>query len=183
MKKVTTVLTFENTNLFALEPEVLSSLFNWFSKAHRIHFSKVNFAWDNESYFVPISGDYEVLGELIEIRQYGWLEFMELIRDTKSTLYFATELENTEQLNKYFNVEYISRVDYPSTVTLLENLGLVKTKESESFIATDPRVFSVLDFDDNDASQKWYEVDILGTPYGNEITADVVDLFDKYKRL
>lgn len=183
MEKVTTVLTtFENTNLFASEQEVLSLLFNWFKKANRIHFSKVNFVWDEESSFVPMSGDYEVLGKTIEIKQYRWLEFMELIRDTKTTLYFAIKLENLEQLNKYFNVEYVSRVDYPSTITHLEIAGLVKTKESESFIATDPRVFYIVNFDNHDTPLLWYEVDILGTPYGNEITTSVVELFDKYER-
>lgn len=182
MEKVTSVLTFENTNLFVSEPEVLSSLFNWFTEAYRIHFSKVNFVWNGSS-FIPLSGDYNILGKEIEIKQYAWVEFMELIRDTKTTLYFATKLEkNIDRLDKYFSVEYISKVDYPSTISHLETLGFVKTKESESFIATDPRVFSIVNFDDYDASNLWYEVDILGTPYGNEITNNVVELFDKYKQ-
>jgi hypothetical protein len=108
---------------------------------------------------------------------------MELIRDTKTILYFSTKLEkNIDELNKYFSVEYISSVDYPSTITHLETLEFVKTKESESFIATDPRVFSIVNFNDYDAPNLWYEVDILGTPYGNEITTRVVELFDKYER-
>lgn len=181
MEKITTVLTLENTNLFVCEAKVLSLLFSWFKQACRIHFSKVNFAWDDEQpSFVPVSGDYEVLGKTIEIKRYEWSEFIELISNTKTILYFATKLEkNIEQLNKYFIVEYVSSIDYPSTITRLEIAGFVKTKESESFIATDPRVFSIVNFDDHDASILWYEVDILGTPYGNEITARVVELFDK----
>jgi len=182
MEKVATTLTLENTDLFASEPEFLSLLFKCFSEAYRIHFSKVNFVW-NESSFIPLSGDYDILGGEIEIKQYEWVEFMELIRDKKPTLYFSTKLEkNIDQITKYFNVEYIYSVDYPSTITHLETLGLIKTKESESFIATDPRVFSVVNFNNQDAPILWYEVDILGTPYGNKITSQVVELFDKYEK-
>jgi len=183
MEKITTVLTFENTNLFMSEQEeVRCSLFNWFAEAYRICFSGVNFVWNGSS-FIPLSGNYNILGKEIEIKQYEWAEFMELIRDTKTILYFSTKLEkNIDELNKYFSVEYISSVDYPSTITHLETLEFVKTKESESFIATDPRVFSIVNFNDYDAPNLWYEVDILGTPYGNEITTRVVELFDKYER-
>lgn len=178
MKKVETILKFKNTNLFADREVSTKLLFKWFSEAYKIHFSKVNFVW-SESSFIPLSGDYSVLGKTIEIKQYEWPEFMELIRNNKTTLYFTGKIEKDQQPSKYFSVKnYVSRIDYPLTITHLETLGLVKTKESESFIATDPRVFSITN---HDTPVLWHEVDILGTPYGNEITNNILELFGKYK--
>ena len=49
---------------------------------------------------------------------------------------------------------------------------MVNIKESKSFLATDNRMFSFSD-------DEWFEVDILGTPFGEKHANKILDLYNK----
>jgi hypothetical protein len=155
-------------------PHDIMSVFKLFCKAYKICALEVSFLWTDDQYFIPTSGDYNILGVSLEIKQYIWLELLEIIYDNEVSLYF-NEYPNFKEdilcMSSYpSEIKYFSRINYPSTITHLEKLRLVKTKPSISFLSTDGRSFCICEKDKNN---DWYEVDILGTPYGKDI-ADVV---------
>lgn len=171
MEKVEIVVKFEFRKNMSHD---IMSVFKLFCKAYKICALKVSFLWNDEQYFVPISGDYNILGISIEIKQYNWSELLEIIYGNEVTLYFNEYTDFKEDflcLDSYLpEIKYFSRINYPSTITHLEKLGLVKTKPSVSFLSTDGRSFCI---SEKDKSDDWYEVDILGTTYGKNI-ADLV---------
>ena len=192
MEKVETILKFDFRKSNLLDHDI-DTLFKLFCKAYKICFNMVCFKWDESSSFIPLSGDYYVLGILIEIKKYDWSEFLEMIINHEVTLQFGTEIKfdkgNYEPVSYSYELKYIRNVDHQSTITHLENLGLVTTKLSESFISTDPRVFCVIEevemrnkdciSNDERINVVWHEVDILGTPYGKEITKYISTLFHR----
>jgi len=179
MKKVEVTLKIEFQQN---ENHDTDSFFKLFCKAYRICVHNVNFMWDCDQYFVPTSGDYNILGVTVEIKQYDWMEFLEIIHGHEVILHFNQYPNFEEDIlcmgNYPSEIKYFPRIDYPSTITRLEMLGLVKTKPSVSFLSTDGRSFCIVEKDVS-VETEWYEVDILGTPYGKDI-ADVV--FQLYQR-
>lgn len=183
MEKIESTLTFQKKNIRIHDDET-TIICGWLEEAYKIEFSCVDFMRD-EDFFMPMRGGYDILGKTIEIKKYEKPEFLKLIGTDRVKLYFNKEIVNGRKLNDISYMIQIARmIDYPSTITYLEKLGLVKTRESESFIATDPRVFS-LNYQEgkpNETDGSWYEVDILGTPYGKEITSYVLDLYKRIKK-
>ncbi len=155
-------------------------LLSYFQKALNITvpFSDKNvvFAWNiDDASFRPIKGDYEILGTIIPIRQYTWKELSEICFSEIQkfvTLSFDCHLHIPFcERHLLGNIEYREYIDYSATITELEKQNLVKTRPSTSCLATDNRCFSFSD-------DKWWEVDLLGTFFGDEITEKVLSLFE-----
>ena len=145
-------------------------------EASIIEINECSFVYNKEGdFYHPTEGDAKILGVSIPIKEMTLVMIEDLINLTKSnvklTYYEKVDLE--EQLLDYkkYKVFYVNRLNYIETLDTLERKGCIKTKESKSFIATDPRVFS---FD----NENWYEVDILGTSFGKEQTGKLVSMYN-----
>lgn len=102
----------------------------------------------------------------------SWEEIVALMDDTCTTEIIIRDEIPTQDILKLFDTcEFLSYVNYPKTITALENLKVVETKQTSSFMFSDSRKFSII------GEEEWYDVDILGTIFGQEITARITELF------
>lgn len=149
------------------------------------------FSYRGDGSFWPISGDMLVNYEgvnfesthdpqnpgYIAIKNYTWQELLDAIpNDAAISLFFNKNISGQDLFDKE---EKSIIIDYSETITYLENVGIVDTKISENWLTTDGRVFRFWDFNPDE----WWEVDILGTPYGAEITTKIVEIFVQAQKL
>jgi len=148
----------------------------YFKLVDEISFKNVIFEYNNENLsYNPVSGDYNVLGVIIPLKEYSWNELKEIIGDDRVVLNVNKRIDGDD----FFDIEEIeSFVDYSKLVTELESLNLIKTKPSKSWIANDTRIFSFGDLDDN-GDEIWFEVDILGTFFGKDYFSRLKNMFDE----
>lgn len=174
-----TLFTHQNNNPLVSDP-------NWYHKyfkdATEIIFPvyKIHFGWN------PIDDTFRPLkesGDIIQIKEYKWPEFINMVSQlcgaTKEKviiwLCFNHLLILSDFEYGFFNGRKCnSIIDYPSTITNLEKKGLVEIEPSLSHIATDERRFRMLDNSNND---DWWEVDILGTTYGSEVSKEILKMY------
>lgn len=110
-------------------------------------------------------------------------------------LYFSIpvipkELAISSEIVRY---EYSHSINYPSTISFLKKKYLVETQTSSSFMTTDGRQFRLAPEFKNELTQNsiikeyvamdidvwdWWEVDILGTQFGREISKIVDVLYE-----
>lgn len=192
VRKVTVTITK------MLEPETLFFLLKDCNFIHLIYddesitiFEKI----DN-SHFFPSQGkylvdcSYELTGNYIHIKSYSleeitsviFLSFNKQVHNsiTSSTCstsdfthnykvnFFMPSDYNTKNANIILNEEWV--ISYPATITFLESVKLVNTKKSEYWLATDERVFTI-------DGEEWFEVDILGTMFGDEISETIKNMY------
>ena len=140
-------------------------------EASVIEFNKCSFVYNKEGdFYHPVEGDINILGIHIPIQEMTFEMLFKLISSLEADIRLVFYKKYDTDIS---NINYVSRIDYTETLNFLNKKGIVFTKESKSFIATDPRVFSF-------NNQDWYEADILGTPLGKEQTERLVQ---EYKNI
>lgn len=119
----------------------------------------------------------------MKINSYNWQEFL-LFLPEKNSIYLLFNVDITspdfcftELPNIFSEIVKYEVVNYPLTITDLEKRKVVITKPSQSWLSTDGRVFQIVD-DDTSSFALW-EVDILGTTFGHQITQKILELYDK----
>lgn len=93
----------------------------------------------------------------------------------KVILYFNKDI-TCDLPEDLFKIEKVEVVNYPDTITELEKRSLVKCRPSKSWMTTDGRCFKIVSQDTLN-KEEWWEVDILGTPYGKDICHKIVHLW------
>jgi hypothetical protein len=153
----------------------------------------VTFQWNSEiNSFCILEGKNDILGIVIPIKSYTIPEFNELISSLKIGIVIVSANKNIDidsvVTDEYKdNVEIIKNFnyDYPATITFLEKKGVIIVKDSVSQMATDNRCFMIqgynpgCDYDrcENSNYNTYYEVDILGTPYGEDVASEIIKLY------
>jgi len=129
-------------------------------------------------FYHPVEGSVNILGVEIPIKELSFNEMIQLFNGYKIELLYY-KFVTYEHLDDIIDcISYEKRIDYIGTLEFLEKKDFVKMKESKSFLATDPRVFSFTE----DDIQEWWEVDILGTLFGKLQTDKIIDKYNKYDR-
>jgi hypothetical protein len=118
-----------------------------------------------------------ILDDGIHIKSYEWLQMMEIMQNKKVMFKIFGNEQYCGQTNLFDDIIEKTFIDYPRTITKLEGDGVIATKLSESQLATDPRVFAILDNENPLAITQWYEVDILGTPFGSDLADKIINLY------
>jgi hypothetical protein len=164
-------------------------------------------------HFVPIQGKYlmdchyELHGNFLHIKVYDEEEILELILSSfvkkfkKNIEYDENETTSTcsthdftrnyhvkiplderecdfmENIkNRDLLIEDDWKISYPDTISFLCEIEKIQVRESTSFLATDTRIFSI-------DGENWYEVDILGTTFGEEISCEIENLYSSSIKL
>jgi hypothetical protein len=152
--------------------------------AKSVMFNDIKFVWNlEEKYFYPESGSYESLSNF-EIKSFTFREFSKLIGRKKVTLCFAECESEVRQkfdgcINQHIKTlawETNSYVDYSNTITFLASKNVIHVRKSTSQMATDLRCFSL-------DGVEWWEVDILGTYFGKEISKMILELYSQVSKL
>lgn len=166
MEKIHTELTLEIGSPIDSQHE------KFLQTAYTIGFKGCLFRYNPGDFYHPISGDYSILGITVPIQEYSFDELKQHTVDTKIILSY-NEYVNGKDLFDHENHE--SRTDYSATVTYLHSRNLINVDKSSSWLTTDGRKFSFIGEDE------WWEVDILGTPFGHEQTELLTRLYEENK--
>lgn len=151
------------------------------------------------SSFTPVQGvylldcSYETYGNFLHIKEYSHTDLIEIIllsfkekclnadgtqtTDTCSTSDFSDSYHVLFHMNtafykksEYYEIDEEWLISYPNTITCLHNENKIQVRKSKSFLATDERIFSI-------DGEEWFEVDILGTLCGTEISEKIEILY------
>lgn len=177
----------QNTIQKLKDIDQLTTLKSYFQKAIEFTFDKVTFGWNEEQFFYPIKGDYNVLGHIIPIQEYSWEKLTKYIIKsvTQITLYFDDD-SVIDSGDYYFeNIKVQRFIDYNSTISYLEKQKYVTIKYSENPFLTDNRSF-MFNKDtflkntiiNNEYYNEWWNVDLLGTSLSSELSSIIVQLYD-----
>lgn len=183
MQKVETEIQF----LKGVSEECIETFKDFFHNSKDItiisgeNYDTVIFEWniDNNS-FSPIRGEF--LAANIPMKPYTWLEFKELLHSENNAIMFTLNGQHSSlPLCVKGGYSYKKYIDYPGTISYLCDMNAVDIKNSISKICTDPRCFKLISNNEDDSLRDdgWWEVDILGTTYGSDITEKIIELYNK----
>lgn len=102
--------------------------------------------------------------------EWTFKELIQKLNNTKVFSFVMTSQKEIERSSPYYKKK---EIDWSQTITELEQKGIVKTLETESFMATDPRKFWVSKEDPNTA----VDVDCLGMDLNKIISEKVKSLW------
>lgn len=126
--------------------------------------------------------------DTMTVCSYNWHDFLQFLPE-KSTIYLLFNVDitssgfskekPTELPNIFSEIVKYEVVNFPLTITELEKRGVVRTQPSQSWLSTDGRVFQIVGNIEDCVSNAMWEVDILGTTFGRQITQKILELYDK----
>ena len=167
------------TKLFVVGSKLNPAYRDFFHEADEIFLERVKCSFkyrespESISFYHPTHGDHGTLGISVPLKGYSFEELKTLAGDGRVVLIYdrytsGGDIFDMEEMDK--------RVDFPATITQLENRGVIRTRPSESWLATDERAFSFGEIDDH-GEEIWWQVDILGTQFGQDQTGRVFNLY------